>query len=160
ITADLNADVFSVKGGAGGDAFAVSASQFGDPALDGEGGSDTLDFSGFGSQVIVSLDDTLGTSDGFQGGEVVAFVTFDNIDALNVSMNAGKTATVTQNVYGDSWGGFGGSDVLNFNSGSAAADFYADDGDGDPSNDGADAVHFRGGSVAGNVFAEGGSDVI
>ncbi|MFO0930873.1 MAG: hypothetical protein U0736_28225, partial [Gemmataceae bacterium] len=76
-----------LKGGEGSDAFVFSLN--GDvPALlngsiDGQAGSDTLDYTGYGNtdNVIVSLSG-LGTTDGFQGDEKSITGNLDNINAI------------------------------------------------------------------------------
>ncbi|HTT07207.1 MAG TPA: hypothetical protein VMH34_00210, partial [Gammaproteobacteria bacterium] len=78
----------NLTGTTGNDTFAFGPSGDLSGKIDGAAGTDSLDYSGYGSAVTVTLTNN-GTTDGYQGTATAITGGFDNIDDLVGSGNAG-----------------------------------------------------------------------
>src|SRR5262249_6354586 len=86
-------NVENLAGGTGADSFAFTGSGSVSGAIDGDGGSDTLDFSAVGSQAVVLTAE--GATDGFNGTDGLIGGGFKNVNAV-VGSSAGPPPSPTR----------------------------------------------------------------
>ncbi|MFO0881652.1 MAG: calcium-binding protein [Gemmataceae bacterium] len=164
----------NIKGGAGNDVVAFKLAS-GDPvlltgAIDGEAGTDTLNYTNYSTTDVVVVELTgLGGVDGFAGTEVSISGSFTNIDAISAGANDANSIKGLDDEGTWTVGGaeqyfsintlslagianmLGGSDIDTFNVGGA----HSGNVDGGA---GADVFNFTAGTLTGDAIGGDGND--